>query len=270
VDPVEANRRLWNEWARRHYTSEYYGVDSFRQGSTSLHEVELTELGGMVAGKSLLHLQCHFGLDTLSWARLGAQVTGVDLADEAISLAQTLAKELNIPAEFVCANLYDLPEILQGRYDIVYTSYGVLCWLPDVREWARIVARYLRPGGTFYMVEFHPLLNALDEAADRLTGSYFGTDPVRYTATASYACPHPEAVLESWEWTHGLGEVVTMLLEAGLYLEFLHEFSYTVENYWAEAFEEGAPGKYHLRGRPNSIPLMFSIRAAKPGPLPSG
>lgn len=265
MDLTEANRRLWNRWARLHLGSAFYDVAGFREGRSSLHEVELRELGPEVAGRTLLHLQCHFGLDTLSWARLGARVTGVDLAEDAIDAAHSLSEELGIGAKFVRADIYDLPEALDARFDIVYTSYGVLCWLPDLEGWARVVAGALRPGGTFYMAEFRPVLAALDEAGERLTGDYFARAPVRYETAGSYAAADPEGALEAYEWTHGLGEVVTALVGAGLRLEYLHEFPFTVENYWPTALEEGESGRYHLRGRPSSLPLLFSLRAHLPG-----
>src|SRR2546422_9122572 len=151
----DTNRRHWDELVPLHMQTRFYDVDSFRAGASSLHALEIEEVGG-VGGKSLLHLQCHFGLDTLSWARRGATVTGVDFSPAAIEAARGLALETGLDAQFVETDLYSLPDNLQGQFDIVYTSYGVVFWLPDVRRWAEVAARFVKPGGFFYIAEFHP------------------------------------------------------------------------------------------------------------------
>jgi 2-polyprenyl-3-methyl-5-hydroxy-6-metoxy-1,4-benzoquinol methylase len=145
---THANRILWNAWTKIHEKSQFYDIQAFKAGGNTLKSIELDELGD-VRGSSLLHLQCHFGQDTLSWARLGAQVTGVDLSDEAISLARSLAGELGLKARFVCSDLYELPQVLKEQFDIVFTSYGVLAWLSDLPRWAGIIANFIKPGGYF-------------------------------------------------------------------------------------------------------------------------
>ncbi|MFW9973572.1 MAG: class I SAM-dependent methyltransferase, partial [Candidatus Odinarchaeota archaeon] len=132
----ETNLKRWNELVELNAKSRLYDLEGFKSGNSSLLRIELEELGN-VMGKSLLHLQCHFGMDTLSWARLGAYVTGVDFSDKAINLARDLSKELNIPARFIQANLYDIPNILHEQFDIVFTSYGTICWLPNLAKWAQ-------------------------------------------------------------------------------------------------------------------------------------
>src|SRR5689334_20987396 len=146
------NRASWNARTPVHLRSRSYDLEAFKAGQSSLKPIELEQVGD-VRGKSLLHLQCHFGQDTLSWSRLGAPVTGLDLSDVAITFARQLAAELALPATFVRANLYDLPEVLEGTFDIVYVNMGALNWLPDLDPWGRIVAHYLKPGGIFYMRE---------------------------------------------------------------------------------------------------------------------
>src|SRR5436853_4157193 len=143
-----ANRDRWNELAPLHARSAFYDVAGFKAGKTSLRPLELAEVGD-VAGKALLHLQCHFGMDTLSWARLGAQVTGIDFSDKAIAIAQNLSQELNLDTTFICTELYNLPDVLDaaGAFDIIYTSYGAVGWLPDLQPWGSIIAHYLKPGG---------------------------------------------------------------------------------------------------------------------------
>src|SRR5690349_4103733 len=157
-----SNERLWDAWTKVHAEGEFYDVAGFREGGVRIRPYEIEALGD-VTGKSLLHLQCHFGLDTLSWARLGATVTGVDFSEDAIAYARTLAAELDIPATFVCSDIYHLPEALDGQFDIVFTSYGVLSYLGDLGAWGQVIAHFLKPGGTFYIVEFHPFAESFEE-----------------------------------------------------------------------------------------------------------
>lgn len=255
------NRSLWDGWAKINYGSDFYDLDGFKSGRTSLRPAEIEEVGD-VAGKTLLHLQCHFGLDTLSWARRGAKVTGVDFSEEAVSRARALSDELNIEAEFICSNVYDLPRVLDRQFDIVFTSYGVLCWLPDLDRWAKIVTRYLRPGGMFYMIEFHPLIQTLDDEGKCFERPYFHSpEPLKDERQGSYAAP-ADSSHTAYEWTHSLGDIVTALISAGLRLELLHEFPFTPYNCWP-FLEESEPGKYVLKGRPNTVPLTFSIRGKR-------
>ncbi len=265
----QANTALWNEWAMIHERSAVYDVPGFIQGKSSLHAVELEEVG-VVSGKSLLHLQCHIGLDTLSWARLGAIVTGVDFSPAAISVASRVSAEANIPADFVCCDLYDLQLHLNRQFDIVFTSYGVLCWLPDLERWAALIARNLRPGGFFYIAELHPLAAVFDADSPalepRLRDPYFQpAEPVRWEGDGTYAEPHAQVrQREHYEWAHTLGEVVTALAGAGLDIEFLHEFPYCVEGTLGSLMERGDDGWYRLKNYDGYLPLMFSIKARKP------
>ena len=141
---IALNRANWNERTRVHAGSDFYDVAGFKDGRITLNEFERAGVGD-VRGKSFLHLQCHFGLDTLSWARLGANATGVDISDDAIGLARKLNDEVGLDAKFVRSDIYDLPQVLDGEFDIVYTAMGVLAWLPDLAAWAEVVARYLKP-----------------------------------------------------------------------------------------------------------------------------
>ena len=265
---MEINRRFWDEAVAVHVASDFYDVASFKAGRSTLLPVETAEVGD-VTGKSLLHLQCHFGLDTLSWARAGARVTGVDFSREAVMTAGALASELGIEAPFVEANVYDLPSALDGQYDIVFTSYGVLCWLPDLAQWARIAARYVKPGGFFYIVEGHPMADSLadDATADglRLAYPYFGDGgPVTFDEDAgTYANPNARLVNHrtSAYW-HGLGSIVSSLIDAGLRIEFLHEFPFCA---WARlpSMTRGGDGYFRLPGDDGRVPFLFSLRAQK-------
>jgi len=262
-DYIASNRILWNNWTGIHARSKFYDLESFKAGRNSLLPLERTELGD-VAGKTLLHLQCHFGMDTLSWARLGATVTGVDFSDEAINLARSLSEELAIPATFVCSNIYGLDEVLDGQWDIVFTSYGVLFWLPDLRRWAQLVARFLKPGGTFYIVEGHPFAMTLEEQHGQrlVTYPYFqGSEPLRFETKGSYADPTADYQYVEHGWHHPIGEIVTNLVQAGLRVEFLHEFPYCA---WqvTESMKLAEDGWWRVPGD-ETQPFLFSLKATK-------
>lgn len=273
----QSNRRLWDEWTAVHKGSDFYDLESFKTGATSrgpdeaapgirVRRFEVEEIGD-VRGKDLLHLQCHFGIDTLSWARLGARVTGIDFSDAAIELARSLADELDLDARFVVSSVEDLPANLEGSYDIVYTSRGAIWWLGDLGRWAEVVAGFLRPEGIFYMTEFHPVLQTLDEnlAEPCVRYPYFPRpEPQRFAVHGSYA--DPTASVESEEefgWQHSLGEIVTALAHAGLRLELLHEFDW-VDHRYLPWLEEDDAGRWRLPADvEGELPLMYSLRARK-------
>ena len=259
-DYFETNRGLWNGWAKINVGSEFYDLEGFKSGKTSLQAIELEELGD-VSGKSLLHLQCHFGLDTMSWARKGANVTGVDLSDEAILLARSISEELGIDARFVNSNIYDLPKVLDEQFDIVFTSYGALCWLPDLKKWAELIKRYLKSGGVFYMADFHPFIAVLDDEGDQIENSYFySAVPSSYEEKGNYSDPEADFQHTAYYWQHPIADIITALISAGLTLEFLHEFPFSP--YACDPFtKEIEPGRYELEKHPNTIPLIYSIRA---------
>ena len=158
----DANKEAWNKKTALHKDSAFYDLASFKAGKSSLNKLEVEELGD-VKGKTLLHLQCHFGMDTLSWANEGANATGIDISDEAIKLAKDLSNELAIPAEFICCNLYDTTKFTKRKFDIVFTSYGAIGWLPDLDKWAQQISQSLKPGGIFYIAEFHSIMWMMDD-----------------------------------------------------------------------------------------------------------
>jgi len=260
---LDANKKMWDAWADAHVESELYDVAGFKRGRCSLCGVDLNEVGD-VRGKSLLHVQCHFGLDTLSWARLGAKVTGVDFSEKAIAAARALAEELSIPAEFVCSDVYSLPEVLKGQFDVVFTSAGVLCWLPDLAKWGQTVAHFVASGGFFYIREFHPVADMFDyeNPAPTVRLPYFHMrEPLREIDVGSYGGAAGTGGTK-YEWFHSLSDVVNALIGAGLQIEFVHEFPYTT--YQSHAWlTQGDDGLWRYDAVPNSIPLMFSIRATK-------
>jgi SAM-dependent methyltransferase len=270
-DAVLSNRRLWDAWTKIHVGSEFYDVASFRNGERPIRvaDYEREEVGD-VEGKTLLHLQCHFGLDTLSWARLGATVTGADFSDEAISAARALAAEVGLPARFIQSDLYDLPNALREEFDVVYTSCGVLGWLPDIAGWGRVAGQFIRPGGFLYVTEIHPVANVFENEGVapgelRLEYPYWShREPLRFDVQGSYADRDaPTEELVEYGWDHSLGEIVTSLADAGLRIEFLHEFDFV--RWPMDYLVEGSDGLWRL---PESIkgglPLFFSLKATKP------
>ena len=264
---MDANRRQWDALAPIHARSDFYDVDGFRAGETSLASVELEEVGE-VRGRSLLHLQCHFGLDTLSWARLGAKATGVDFSVPAIRIARSLSAELDIPARFLACNVYDLPRTLDepGAFDLVFTSYGVLCWLPDIPRWARVVAHFLRPGGAFHMVEFHPYAGVFDDENEselRVRYPYFyARQPMEFENTGSYAEPTADVTTRGYEWSHPVSDVVNALIGAGLRIEHLREHPFSAYQQ-LPMLARGADGLWRLPEGAGNVPLMYSIKAVK-------
>jgi SAM-dependent methyltransferase len=270
---IADNRRLWDAWTAIHTTGEFYDVQRFRDDPDDLRiESWEREEVGDVTGKSLLHLQCHFGLDTLSWARLGAgQVTGVDFSEPAIAFAKELATETGLAdrARFVVSNVYDLPGPLEGEtFDIVYTGRGALGWLPDLRPWAEAVAAFVRPGGIFYLHEGHPVLWAIEEEETRanpvtLAYDYWGGETISFPVEGSYADPTAEVDAEvEHGWNHSLGEVVTLLAEQGLRIELLDEKR--VLDWPAPFLRDLGDGRFGWpEDQVGTLPLMYSLRARK-------
>jgi SAM-dependent methyltransferase len=270
-DAVKANRALWDEWTAIHQGSDFYDLDGFKRGENRLRPYEIEEIGP-VDGKDLLHLQCHFGIDTLSWARLGARVTGADFSGAAVELARSVAAEIGITdARFVQSDLYELPATLEGDFDVVYTSRGVLGWLPDIRRWAEVVAHFVRPGGTFYITEIHPVAQVFEHEGVlpgelRLAYPYWEHPrPLAFPVQGSYAEPTAEvATLTEYGWDHGLGEIVTALIDAGLRIESLRE--YPMVDWKLDFLVEDAGERWRLPPDvPGELPLFFSILASKPG-----
>lgn len=262
---LAANKKLWDQWTTNHEKSPFYDLEGFKAGKDKLRSIEIAELGD-VSGKSLLHLQCHFGMDTLAWARRGAMATGVDLSERSIALAKSLSEELNIPATFVCSDIYQLPGELSGEFDIVFTSYGVLHWLKDLPQWARIAAHFLKPGGIFYIVEDHPtfrMFTTEDEIKIKLANPYFHTnEPDQVEMTGSYATDNQGEAASFYIWNHGMGEIITSIIDAGLTIEFLHEFPYAARAKFP-FMEQGDDGWWRLPEEYVQIPFLFSLQARK-------
>jgi SAM-dependent methyltransferase len=266
---LKTNQETWDTWTRYHLGSKFYDIEGFKAGTTTLDPIVLAGPGD-VTGKSLLHLQCHFGLDTLKWARRGAIVTGINFSEEGIKAARALAAKVGIPANFIQCNLYDLPQHLTGQFDVVFTSHGVLAWLPDLERWAQVIAHFLKPGGIFYIVEAHPVALLFDENREdrefRLLYPYFqGTEPLRIEENGCYAVPEASIRSVTYVWIHPLSEIIGSLLRAGLRITAFEEYPFVA---WAVFpwLERGPERYWQLPDGRKSIPLMFSLKATKDDP----
>lgn len=257
----EANKKAWNSKTPVHIGSEFYDVESFKKGKTSLTFIELEELGD-IKGKTILHLQCHFGMDTLSLARMGAKVTGVDMSDQAIEAAKKLNEELNLDAEFICCNIFDLPKLLDKKFDIVFTSYGVIGWLPELDEWGKLISHFLKPGGMFYMVEFHPFIWIFDDEFKYFQYSYFLKGPIEETYSGTYADRNADIQNTSYGWNHTFSEIFNSLINNGLEVNFLNEFPFSTFNCFQNMIKIGED-KYVFENHKDLIPYMYSIKATK-------
>ncbi|XZF13935.1 class I SAM-dependent methyltransferase [Chitinophagaceae bacterium MMS25-I14] len=259
------NRELWNARTTYHLQSSFYDMEGFINGKSSLNEIELSLLGD-VAGKEILHLQCHFGQDTLSLARMGAAVTGVDLSDVAIREAELLAAQLELPATFIGCNIYDLPQHLDKEFDVVFTTYGTVGWLPDMKTWAALVARYLKPEGIFVFADFHPVIWMFSNDFSRLEYSYFNTGAIVETESGTYADRSAPVALKSVGWNHGITEVLQNLLDTGLQLQQFKEYDYSPYNCFSDAVEIH-PGRFQLKGKEGVLPMVYALKMIKKGRL---
>ncbi|KEA61953.1 hypothetical protein ADIMK_4100 [Marinobacterium lacunae] len=255
MDYLRINKDAWEKRTKLHVESTFYDVDSFKKGRCSLNPIELNQLRS-VQGKSLLHLQCHFGLDTLSWARLGADVTGVDFSSDAIKQANALKQALGLSAHFIESDVIQFGKTNTQQFDIVFTSYGVLCWLPNLADWATTVAKSLRAGGEFHLVEFHTV-------SDLLSGyAYFpNSEPsVEEEGTYTENCDGETSTVVTW--SHPISEVVNALINAGLTIESFSEHPYSPYNCF-DGLEFVPDLGYQMLYNGHQVPLVYSIKARK-------
>lgn len=255
---LEINRENWNARTHAHVDSDFYDLKGFLEGNTSLNPPEL-ELLGDISGKSVLHLQCHFGLDTMSMARMGANSVGVDLSDAAIEKAIEINNDTNLNSRFVSCDLYSLPEHLDEKFDLVFTSYGTTGWLPDIEKWGEIVGRYLKPGGRFVIVDFHPVIWMLDEEhIEKVTYRYFKDEAIIDEEEGSYANRETNQKIKSVSWNHSLSEIVGSLLAQGLKLIDFQEYDYSSYNCFPNMVKE-ADKMYRPIKVGNKVPMMYSL-----------
>lgn len=262
---VRSNRELWDNLAKVHVDSAFYDVPGFLTGRSTLKPIELDMLGD-VRGKSVLHLQCHFGQDTLSLARLGASVTGVDFSGVAITQARELNDRLGLDAKFIQCDVNQLDQFLEGPFDIVFASFGVIGWHSDLTPWARIVAHFLKPEGRLCFAEFHPVLWMLSDDHSKIGYSYFKAQVIIGENTTSYANRDATDLGTSYCWNHSLGEFFQALESQGLVIRNFQEYDYSPHCCFADA--TGSDGRYYIRGLEHMLPLAYSLTASKEAATP--
>lgn len=251
---TRTNRSSWDQRTVEHVRSKFYDVEGFLAGASSLKEIERDELGD-VDGLSLLHLQCHFGLDTLSLARMGARVTGLDLAPKSVEHARDLAQKAGLDARFVAADVYDTPSHIHEKFDVVFTSYGAIEWLGDLRRWAKIIADALKAGGCFHMVEFHPYSYSLQGDPYFHDAEPIALEESSYTENSTVEVP-------LYVWSHPISDVLNALIGAGLEIEHFNEFPFCTYDCFPELTEK-QPGRFYRKDSASDVPMLFSIKARK-------
>jgi len=264
---AEVNRRMWDERVPIHVRSDFYDVEGFRAGQPQVQPFEVDELGAL-GGCRLLHLQCHFGLDTLDLVRMHPTLSavGLDFSEPALETARQLAAELELGdrVRFVQADVRDaVATVGSGEFDVIYTGKGALCWLPDLNEWAAQCATLLRPGGWLYVCEFHPVGSCLDEDQPTVKYDYFDTEAIEDQTVGTYADLAAQTVHNvSYEWQHSLAQVFEGILGAGFEMRFFHEWDHTLFQL-TRWLIKGRDGRYRWPGA-GRLPLMYSLKAQKP------
>lgn len=253
------NKESWNKRTETHFDSDFYDNTSFRKGRNSLNQIELDLLGN-VAGKKVLHLQCHFGQDTMSLSRMGAKATGVDISDVAISKANSLAHELGFDTQFVCCDLYDTEQYIDEQFDVVFSSYGTIGWLPDMDQWAKVIYDRLKVGGEFVFAEFHPMVWMYDDAFSKISYDYFNTGAIEYEES-TYTDGSDE-IHKNICWNHGLSEVLSSLLRTGINIVDFREYDYSPYPCFDNVIEY-EPNKYRIKHIEKKIPMVYSLKAKK-------
>lgn len=258
---LNVNKEAWNKKTAFHVGSSFYDIPSFISGKSSLNNIEL-ELLGDITGKKILHLQCHFGQDTLSLGRMGAHVTGVDFSDAAIDKANELSHTIGVPGRFICCDVYDLHNHLEEQFDIVFTSYGTIGWLPDLDKWAKTIERFLKPGGSFVFAEFHPFVWMFDNNFQRIDYSYFNDDAIIEFETGTYADKTAPMEAETISWNHGLSEVLNSLINNNLEIKAFNEYNYSPYNCFNN-MEEFESNRFRIPHLHNKIPFVYALKAVK-------
>ncbi len=261
---LRANEAKWDARAREHVGSAFYALAALREGQDPLADFEWEALGDL-RGRDVVHLQCHLGNDTIALARAGASVVAVDFSATAIELARVLAEDCGVSIDYVHSDVHDSTAALQGRdFDVLYTGKGALNWLPDLTRWARVVHSLLRPDGRLCLVEFHPVASAADEVQPdlprglRLKFDYRADDVIHSQKSATYTGGRIDGPCDSYEWAHGLGDVINALVAAGMRIDALHEHSTSPWTPWAA----NAAWVRMPAGAPNT-PLLYTLQATR-------
>ena len=256
----ELNKKMWNDRVAVHLDSKLYNMVNFMAGQSSLNEIELKLLGD-VKGKKILHLQCHFGQDSLSLARMGAKVTGIDFSESAINKARELNDKLGLDAQFICSDVLTCDKYELGLFDIVFTSYGTITWLPELKKWAEIINHFLKPGGQFLLVEFHPNVWMFDEKFTFLEYSYFNSGPIIEEVQGSYADRDADIAHKTVGWNHALDEVFKALLDQNFCLTHFKEYDYSPYDVFPET--QNIASGYQIKGLEGKLPLIYSLMIKK-------
>jgi len=259
---LQFNQNSWDSRVDAHLASDFYDLASFLDGKSSLNEIE-SDLLGDIRTKSILHLQCHFGQDTLSLQRLGAHCVGVDLSGKAIDTAKSLNDQLGLDARFVACDVFDSPNHIDEKFDMVFTSYGTIGWLPDLNPWAEVIHHFLKPGGRLIFVEFHPVVWMFDDDFQSIKYPYLKSEPIVEEEEGTYADREAAGVEgKTITWNHGMSESITALLKVGLSVEALQEYDFSPYNCFRHTVEF-EPGKFRIAHLEEKIPMVYSVVARK-------
>lgn len=261
MDYINMNKKLWDQRTGIHYKSKFYDVASFLNGKDSLNSIELALLGD-IKGKKILHLQCHFGMDSISLARHGAQVTGVDFSEKAIEKANSLNTQLKTDVRFIQSDVYKLPNILDEKFDLIFTSYGVLGWLPNMKKWAQVVQHFLKPKGILVLVEFHPVVWMFSDDFKKIAYNYMNDGPIIEATEGTYTDADTPIQEKSVSWNHGLSKVINALIKADLHIADFQEYNYSPYDCFENTVEISEQ-KFQIKALENKIPMVYSIKAQK-------
>jgi SAM-dependent methyltransferase len=260
-DYIALNKNTWNNKTEVHIASEFYDMKGFLDGKSTLNSIELVLLGD-ISNKKILHLQCHFGQDTMTFARMGAQATGIDFSEKAIEKSTEFSKQLNLDTSFICCDIYEAPKYLKDQFDIVFTSYGTIGWLPDLDKWAKVVSQFLKPGGQFIMADFHPVVWMYDNDFKEVFYSYFNIEPIIEDESGTYADRYSKIEAKTITWNHPISETLNALITNGIELNSFNEYDYSPYNCFNNT-EEFEPNKFRIKTFENKIPMVYSIKGTK-------
>lgn len=258
---IEINKQAWDKKTEVNYSSKFYDNESFLKSKNSLNNIELNLLGD-INGKNILHLQCHFGQDSITLANLGANVVAVDFSENAIQKAKQLSIDTNIPVEFICTDVFELEKVLDKKFDIIFTSYGVLGWLPDMSKWAKLINHFLEIQGKLILVEFHPVVWMMDYNFEKIAYSYFNEKAIIEEMSGSYSDPKADVKYTEVSWNHSLTDVINSLIKTNMQISDFQEYDYSPYNCFNNTIEI-EKGKYMIKGLENKLPLVYSIIAEK-------
>ena len=258
---LEINQELWNKKTSAHIQSDFYNVKNILKGESALIGPEVSLLDD-INGKDVIHLQCHFGLDSLSLARLGARVIGLDFSDEAIAQAQELYKDQEVDLDFIVSDVYSAREHTIKEFDMVFTTYGTIGWLPDLELWAKTISSLLKPGGKLVFAEFHPVVWMFDDKFKKIDYSYFNKEEIEIISQGTYANKQASIKAKEISWNHPLDEVFGALINNGLEIKAFQEYDFSPYPCFDPMIKIGE-NQFQIKGLEGKIPMMYTIMAQK-------